>query len=183
MFKTSGQSGTLLTRRSRTLALGAAVALPLLANTRPAFAHAEHDMGPDLTIYTGEFYFREDGKEENAPITLVSGRPHLIQFINEGWLDHEIHFGRGPDMEERHYAENLFGPSMMQSGQRRHMAHGMMGVHLPPRPDDDDAPLPTATMHIWIPAGAEGEWEVGCFIPEHYEAGQHAVVKVVADTA
>lgn len=36
----------------------------------------------------------------------------------------------------------------------------------------------SVTLRMNIPAGAKGEWEMGCFIPGHYEAGMKGTVVV-----
>jgi uncharacterized cupredoxin-like copper-binding protein len=158
-----------LTRRELFKAAGvltlggvAASALP----TGKLLAH-EGEGGADIKIHLGEMYFQvhevngeEVDKEKNAPIRITAGERHLIRFENEGQVEHEVHFGRNPDLEGRFYKENLFG-----SG-GDHPAHGWMGLHL--------LPGESATVHIWIPEDQKGEWEIGCFMPGHYEAGQRA---------
>lgn len=145
-----------------------------------AFAHSEHGAAPDLEIRAGEtddgdLYFRlvvDHGKEVkgalNGPVHIHSGRPHLIRFVNEGEIDHEVHFGRNPDLEDRLYGMNLFGSSTGE-----HAAHGVLGVHLNPGE--------SVVLHVWIPEGKEGEWEMSCLIPGHYEMGQRASVHVVSE--
>jgi len=34
------------------------------------------------------------------------------------------------------------------------------------------------TLRLELPAGAAGQWEMGCFIPGHYEAGMRGVLVV-----
>lgn len=146
------------------VALGGA-ALSLAPRLR-GFSH-EEGAKVDLVIHVGEMYFQVhevDGEEveaeKNAPIRITAGERHLIRFENEGTVEHEVHFGLNPDLEARFYKENLFGP------RGEHAAHGWLGLHL--------LPGESATLHIWIPEDRKGEWEIGCFMPGHYEAGQHA---------
>jgi uncharacterized cupredoxin-like copper-binding protein len=61
---------------------------------------------------------------------------------------------------ERLVMDNLFGPG------GDHAMHGFLGLHLKPGEK--------AVLHIWIPEDKKGEWEIGCFMPGHYEAGQKA---------
>lgn len=145
-----------------------------------ALAHSEHGAAPDLEIRAGEtddgdLYFRltvDHGKDVdgalNGPVHIHSGRPHLIRFINEGELEHEVHFGRDANLDTRLYEENLFG-----SDEGKHSAHGFLGVHLDPGE--------STVLHIWIPEGKEGVWEMGCLIPGHYEMGQKAPIHVISD--
>ena len=151
-------------------------------SVQPSLAHSEHGAEPDLTIFLGErevgdeyvFYFRlgvDHGKKVdealNGPVHIHSGRPHLIRFVNEGDLDHEVRFGRKPDLEHRMYKINLFG------GEGEHSAHGFMGVQL-----NSGESL---VLSIWIPEGKEDEWEMGCFVPGHYEMGQRAPIHVISE--
>ena len=126
---------------------------------RAARAHEDHGAPADLMIRMGEMYFHVDGVEEGEPFEFSAGEPHLIHFMNEGAVDHEVHFGREPSLEHFTYMQNLFNTG----GSSR---SGFMGLHL--------KPAETATLHLWIPEEHRGEWEIGCFIPGHYEAGMKA---------
>jgi len=126
----------------------------------PFQAHEEGETG-ELTIYMGEMYFRPEGGEAGDPITVEAGRPYLITVVNEGQVEHEIHFGRNPEVEEAHYLDNLFGPMGEEHG-----AHGWLGLHLKPGE--------SGQLHVWIPSNMTGEWELGCFMPGHYQADMKA---------
>ncbi len=158
-----------LTRRELFRAAGAAALSGVLLSASPklrALAH-EGEGTMDLEIHMGEMYFQvhsingeEVEMEKNAPITIHAGQRHLIRFENVGTVEHEVHFGRNPDLEARVYKENLFG----EHGEEA--ALGFLGLHL--------LPGESATLHIWVPEDKKGEWEIGCFMPGHYEAGQRA---------
>lgn len=106
----------------------------------------------DLEIKMGEFYFQVPGKDKNAPIELEAGKELLIKFVNEGKVAHEAHFGKNFDSTKRLYKEDLMP--------------GFLGLHLEPNH--------VAYLHLLIPEKLKGEWEVGCLISGHYEAGQKA---------
>ncbi len=166
-----------INRRAFAAGLLSAFSLPMIGRTRAVRAHSAHGTPADLTIIVGEFYFRGPGGVDNGPLVLETGRPHLIRFVNEGFVGHEVHFGRDPDPETGLYAENLFAPQAPgQPG--RHRRHGFLGLHLPPW-DGETMPQPFGELHVWIPQGLEGEWELGCFVPGHYEAGQRAPLTIV----
>ncbi len=152
---------TTMTRRGLFRTAGAAalggLAFSLGQHVR-SFAH-EGDEGV-LEIHLGEFYFQAHDAEKNAPIRLKAGEAHLIRFMNEGQVEHEIHFGRDANVAEAHYMENLFGPGGDEA------MRGWLGLHLKPGE--------AATIHVFIPESKKGEWEIGCFMPGHYEAGQKA---------
>nr|BAL59409.1 hypothetical protein HGMM_OP4C045 [Candidatus Acetothermum autotrophicum] len=110
----------------------------------------------DLEIKMGEFYFQVPGKDKNAPIELQAGKELLIKFVNEGKVAHEAHFGRNFDSTKRLYKEDLMP--------------GFLGLHLEPNQ--------VGYLHILLPEKQKGEWELGCLISGHYEAGQKAKLVV-----
>lgn len=141
------------------MALPIATAVPGLA-----IAHEGHEAGaePDVEIILGEMYVRPADGEAGEPIHVEAGEFHLIRVVNEGHVEHELHFGLEPDPHAGLYQYNLFGPDL----EGEHSAHGLLGVVLEPGDSAD--------LHVWVPETRTGEWEVGCFIPGHYQAGQHA---------
>ncbi len=121
----------------------------------------------DKDIAMGEFFFQEitaDGRrEKNAPIELPAGEEVLIRFINEGNDLHLISMGRDPDPSGLGgYNENLFGGGAIGSG--------FVSVNVEPGND--------ALLHLFLPDDAAGEWEIGCFVPGHYQAGMNAPLNV-----
>ena len=130
-------------------------------------AHEDHLTDPDIEVEVGEFYFKLKMLEgnaveqaENDPIHVHAGT-HLIRFTNVGSVQHEIHFGNTVEMNEEGAAigfeNNLWGH--------------FLGLHL----DPGDSGM----LHIHFPDDAiGGEWQIGCFIPGHFEAGQVAVLEI-----
>lgn len=154
-----------LSRRSL-LRVGGMTALGLLTHTAlPSVARAHGDEDAEtMEIAMGELYFRVEDGEANAPITLAAGERHMIRLHNEGASAHEIHFGRDANLEERIYRENLLGT------EGEHGEHGFLAVVLQPGE--------ATTVMFVIPETKRGEWEIGCFMPGHYEGGQHAPLVV-----
>ncbi|MFB6285803.1 MAG: hypothetical protein ABEK03_04400 [Candidatus Bipolaricaulia bacterium] len=118
---------------------------------------------PDTEIAMGEFYFQEitsDGRrEKNAPIELPAGEELLIRVINEGNVIHLISMGRDADASGLGgYRENLFGGGAIGSG--------FVSVNVTPGNE--------FLLHIFLPDDATGEWEIGCFVSGHYQAGMKA---------
>lgn len=150
-----------ITRRTF-LRSGGVAAVGLLAGSfvpSRAFAHGGEE-GVGLQIAMGELYFRAGDGEPNGPIELPSGERIMVRLVNEGAAAHEIHFGRDADLEERLYREDLLGT------EGEHGAHGFMAVVLEPGE--------SSTLLFVIPETKRGEWEIACFMPGHYEGGQHA---------
>lgn len=144
-------------------------AVTLLALLVSATAHEGHDAGaePDAVIYLGDLYIRPEDGESGDAVRASVGKLNLIRVINEGAIEHELHFGRDPNLETRLYEENLF------SHGDGHAAHGFLGVVV--------APGESTLLHVWIPDDKAGEWELACFIPGHYEAGQRAPLILSAE--
>lgn len=134
----------------------------VLGMTGSVAAHEGHDVDaePDAVIYLGDLYIRPADGEAGDAVRASVGRLNLIEVVNEGDIEHELHFGTDPDLDTRLYEDNLFG----HGGE--HASHGFLGIVL--------APGESTKLHVWIPDDRVGEWELGCFIPGHYEAGQTA---------
>lgn len=118
---------------------------------------------PDTEIAMGEFFFQEitsEGRrEKNAPIELPSGEELLIRFINEGNTLHLVSMGRDADPSGLGgYRENLFGGGTIGSG--------FVSANVNPGNE--------FLLHIFLPDDAAGEWEIGCFVSGHYQAGMKA---------
>jgi uncharacterized cupredoxin-like copper-binding protein len=141
-----------LTRREALKMAGTAVATGTILGV-PSSGFAQKDPSKaDLEIRMGEFYFQVVGKEKNAPIEIEAGKELLVKFVNEGAIVHEAHFGNNFDSAKRLYKDLLMP--------------GFHGLHLETKAQ--------ASLHLLIPADKKGEWEIGCLIPGHYEAGQKA---------
>lgn len=142
-----------LTRRELLQIAGTTVLSGAVLGLGSSSAFAQKDpTKADLEITIGEFYFQVPGKDKNAPVELPADKELLIKFVNEGKVAHEVHFGRGFDSAKRLYKEDLMP--------------GFLGLHLEPKH--------MGYLHLLIPAKQKGEWELGCLISGHYEAGQKA---------
>lgn len=122
---------------------------------------------PDKEIALGEFFFQEitsDGRrEKNAPIELPAGEELLIRFVNEGQTLHLVTMGRNADPDGLGgYQENLFGGGAIGSG--------FVSVNVEPSNE--------FLLRVFLPEDAAGDWEIGCFIPGHYQAGMKALLNV-----
>ncbi len=127
--------------------LALAVALWLV----PTLAHQEKLINRTMELTMGEMFFQLKGQAPNAPITVKVGE--VIRFVikNEGKILHDFHVGKEPDTENRLYKNNLIpGFDMVEVD-----------------------PSQTVKLTLQIP-DKPGEWEIGCFQPGHYEAGQKA---------
>ena len=134
----------------------------------------------EVTVRVGEFYFQVDGQERNAPIELDAVMPYRITFVNEGSMTHRVKLGRGVMVEEGvpfAYNENVFGGMPLKvSGTTESGAVFRLDTTF--LTQLDLAPGAEIVLSFTFPSTARGEWEIGCFIPGHYENGHHAVLHV-----
>ena len=157
------------------LTRGLVAAAVLLAGT--AFAQG---FEREVEVRVGDFYFQVEGQEENAPIELDAVVPYLVTFVNEGSMLHRVKMGRGVLVEEGvpyAYHENLFSDVPMR-------VHGVDASGSSFRIDTtfltqlDLEPGASLTLAFTLPRDARGDWEIGCFIPGHYENGHVAELTV-----
>jgi len=124
------------------------------AGTPPAAAEV-------IQIKMGEMFFHPDA------IALKEGQPVQIELVNDGIVEHEFMVGREARPAPGGYAQDLFqGVDVQFTGEKakleREEGHGtevMVG------------PGGRGVITFTVPKGMAGEWEMGCFVPGHYEAG------------
>ncbi|HEX6208432.1 MAG TPA: hypothetical protein VF058_08765 [Actinomycetota bacterium] len=173
-------------RLGRLLLSGAAV----IALTAAACADGSSDSGGgteaggaggdsgDLTIVMDEYGFIPD------TLNVSAGDEIEVTIVNDGNEPHELMIGMpmggGPEWET-----DLFGmmdPEAL-SGEGYHMEgveheeeeeeHGMgHGAEVEVEPGGQ------VTLRMHVPEDASGEWEMGCYLPGHYEAGMHGTLVV-----
>lgn len=136
--------------RNKHIVVGLVMIALTVAFSVPFQAQRDEPQAQEIHIYVLDFSFRPHDGNPGDPIRIEAGKPYLITFENEGGIDHEIRFGRNPTANFDGYQENLFD--------------GMLALHL--RPGE------FATLLIQVPSEKKGTWEIGCFLPGHYQAGQ-----------
>lgn len=129
----------------------------------------------DLRIDMGEFYFQLEGQERNAPIVLQAGQPYELVFVNVGTMEHEVLIGRDVVVEDGvpdGYETNLFdGVTFDVVGEGWELkANGLIEMEFEVGT--------TITIHVTVPEAFLGDWEIGCFVPGHYQAGMKAPVRI-----
>lgn len=108
---------------------------------------------------------------------MPAGKTVGIYIVNKGVLEHEIMFGREMEMEEgkaHGYHHSLFEDIPVDvfvypSGKKIEVeTEGTLEeIEL-------EAGAPGVWLRVKFPAEAKGVWEIGCFVPGHYEAGMKA---------
>ncbi len=160
-----------LTRRQALKMAGVAtvggLALPSVRRPFIVRAHEEEEEEPweafveeELEIEMGSMYFQVKKPQEqppNAPITLQVGKVYSLEFKNvDETIPHNALFGRDPDLEKRLYKTPLF--------------EDLIGIELHGGEEGE--------LFIRVP-DKPGDWEMGCFVSGHYEAGMRATITIV----
>jgi uncharacterized cupredoxin-like copper-binding protein len=130
-----------------------------------------------VTIMMKEFRF------EPATIQLKAGEEVALTIKNAGSVEHEWAAGRGVvnTEAEKGYRQDLLAllkPTVtgreyelekVSATGKNEEGEGETVKLLSSEVDVE--PGGVATLHFTVPASAKGEWQMGCFIPGHYEAG------------
>jgi uncharacterized cupredoxin-like copper-binding protein len=166
------------------LALGAlALGLALTSSQLPALAHGdEEDTGNavEVTVLMGEMFFQVEGQGKNEPIVLKAGETYELVFKNVGSVVHEAKFGKelkaNDEGQPAGYLENLFeGVEVKIEGD---MAGGEFEIEAESLDEIDLSPGDILRVIVTLPEEEVGEWEIGCFVPGHYQAGMKAPIIV-----
>ena len=139
---------------------------PSAVPTPPLADEGEHDDGHqhgeviELKISVGELFFQVEGQEKNSPLVLETGTEYELVFKNVGMVLHEVILGRQMKLEQGMAAgyqelllEDVEVETLLEPGVELRVA-------------------------FTLPDEKAGEWEIGCFIPGHYEAGMHAPLSI-----
>jgi len=160
----TGRTETVRTIMAAVLAVGA-IALS------GSLALAQDAEPMQVRIEMGEFYFQVEGQERNEAIVLQAGQPYELLFANVGTMEHEVLIGRELLVEDGvpdGYETNLFDAVVIDLYEDDWMVRmtGMIEFEL-----EEGESL---AMLVTVPEDLVGTWEIGCFIPGHYQAGMKA---------
>ncbi len=131
-----------------------------------------------VVIVMNEFSFAVGGSPPPPgypPVsaTLPAGGSVLVTLRNEGHIVHEWRVGRTV-LTEGGYEDDLL--AMMKP----EVLSGM-GYRLVETPDGlkvEVDPGAAVTLRLAVAAEASGTWEMGCFVPGHYQAGMKATLRI-----
>jgi len=133
---------------------------------------AKASSGEEISIEMGEMFFKVNG-EEVKQLNLVAGKEYELEFKNVGEIKHEVLFGRESfkDGNEYNYKEYLMAgvtidiEGTMKVGNKEMEfeieSNGLLELELEPGV--------ALKVHVTFPESLKGEWEMGCFIPGHYQ--------------
>lgn len=140
-----------------------------------------------LTVVMDEYSFAPE------TLTVSGGEEVRLTIVNEGDDEHELMIGLpvggGPEWET-----DLFGrmaPEVV-SGEEYHL-EGFEGMEEEQHEEEEEAheegemahgaeievePGEEVTLRLHIPEDAVGEWEIGCYLTNHYERGMKGTLIV-----
>lgn len=166
-----------------------AAAAPTVQAAQPVAhkAGTQHTVQPKrletvVEIDMVEMSFSTPGGQAGAPIRVPAGKTVGLHIHNEGKVVHELMIGRKPvQMVEKTvggqkvtvphgYAKALFSDQeadvFAYYGNEKVEVGGAKFEEL-----EMDPGLKDVWVRVNFPADARGEWEIGCFVAGHYEAG------------
>lgn len=134
-------------------------------------APAEEPAGEGaIRIVMGEMFFRPDR------VSVAEGQQVTIELVNEGVVEHEFMVGREVREEEGRpegYVQDFFeGVDTEFSGEAAELERGEHGTEVYAEAGG------SGVLTFTVPNGSAGEWEIGCFVPGHYEAGMRGTFVV-----
>ncbi len=99
-----------------------------------------------------------------------------LQLINKGKVEHEFMVGREvekhegkPEGFEHDFFAGIEVTYKVEEGKVKREEHGF---------EVELEPGGKATLTFTVPQDRKGEWEIGCFVTGHYEAGMKGVLIV-----
>lgn len=120
-------------------------------------------------------YFSSPQGGRNPSFKLPAGKTVGIHIHNEGGVTHELAIGRKIDKGEYQEVLTELVPSdlFFYYGSVKAEVEGAEFGEI-----EVDAGVRDVWLRLNIPAELKGQWEIGCFVEGHYEAGMHATLLV-----
>ena len=126
-----------------------------------------------IEIDMGDHYFGNVQGQKNPTFTLPAGKTVGIHLHNEGTVMHEIAIGQTLKKDSSGYEKTLteLVPSdvFFYYGEVKGEVGGALYGEV-----EVDLGMRDVWIRLNVPANLKGEWELGCFVPEHYGKGMHA---------
>jgi len=161
----------------------AAAAAPATAVPGLVLAHTAgetHKLQPKrlesvVEIDMGDHYFGNVLGQMNPTFTLPVGKTIGIHLHNEGAVMHELMIGQkvvvkeGEQTYERNLTELVSSDVFFYYGAVKAEIGGARYGEI-----EVEQGIKDVWIRLTVPAELKGEWEIGCFAPDHYEKGMHA---------
>ena len=169
----------------------AATSKTALAVHAPGAVHALQPKGLEAVVEIDmkEMAFTVLGEKTTPIVRLPVGKTVGLHLHNEGAVTHELLIGRKPVefgetvIEGKKvavpdgYAKALFkeheADLFVYNGEARIELEGATFEEL-----EVDSGIKDIWLRFKVTPELAGEWEIGCFVPGHYEAGMHATLIV-----
>jgi len=138
-----------------------------------------------VTLVMREFRF------EPAVLHLKVGEEVVLTIRNKGQVEHEWVIGRGVvnNQDEKGYRQDLLAilkprvtgrhydlEKVSTAGNSKDMQGGEYPKAISTEVEVERGGV--VTLRFTVPASAKGEWEMGCFIPGHYESSMKGKVVI-----
>ena len=181
------RSGSLIGVAALSAVLGASCGRP--AGPEPTASPTEEQVGSSaaqpLVLLMDEFSFAVEAPPAppgfpQLTAALPAGRSVLVTLRNVGRIVHEWRVGRtllpgggyGDDLLALMEPQVLSGTGYRLVGLGGGAPAGPGGVSI------EVAPGAAVTFRLAVPADATGTWEMGCFVPGHYQAGMKKALSI-----
>lgn len=118
-----------------------------------------------IVIEMGDFFFRP------ANVTLSAGERAVVRLNNASSVEHDFYVGQQPDPVNTRYAVDFFRDVEVEfTGKGKVMRGGNVFRVLV-------QPLSAAQITFTVPE-RKGNYEIGCFLPGHYQGGMKGTLVV-----
>jgi len=151
---------------NKKIALMLVLASVLMLGALPPLVLAGGDENESaLTLNMDEFYFQLDDQEPGQAVVLEAGKGYKLTLVNAGKIEHEVMVGQGA--------------RFMENGAR----HGYLDNFFSTIGEFTLKPGNEVALDLEVPEAYAGQtFEIGCFIPGHYQAGMKLELRVVASS-
>jgi uncharacterized cupredoxin-like copper-binding protein len=125
-----------------------------------------------IEIDMGDHYFGNAQGQKNPTFTLPAGKTVGIHLHNEGTVMHEIVIGRTVKKDgdyETTLTELVKVDVFFYYGEVKSEIGGANFGEI-----EVEQGIKDIWLRLTVPTELKGEWELGCFAPEHYDKGMHA---------
>ncbi len=152
--------------------LGLSLMVGMVAIAQESGAQAEQT----LNISLNNFSFTLEGQGPNEAIKLEAGKTYAFHFKNTDKLDHEILWGQSFMLNDKgqreDYETNLFEAIeiKVEGDGWDAISPGLIELELKAGKEIE--------IVVSIPEDVKGEWEMGCFVTGHHEAGMHTPIVI-----
>lgn len=170
------------------LSLLALVIMVTAFSAQPLIAGEDSEPGVEeggvalFGLIMSEFFFQVEGQAPGEPLVVQAGQRVKLEIKNEGVIFHEAMFGAEANGNGDHgYVENLLEGVGVKIGHEMIMGNTerTLGMEIEGFEEVELDPGIGVSIEFTVPASYAGRtFEIGCFVPGHYEAGMKLALVV-----